>query len=66
MNAADTIIIELLALVSLALLIYLRRGSIRVRARRRVMRGLRVAVQREGAARVFTPSAKPWSLQRAC
>jgi hypothetical protein len=65
MNVPDAVLLALLALADIALLVHLRR----VRGRRirdeRMMRGLRLAIQREISAEVFTPTVKPWAMRRA-
>ncbi len=55
MNAVDALVLALLALVDLALIVYLRRMRVRRVRARRMMRSLEFAIRRETFAETAVP-----------
>jgi hypothetical protein len=64
MNVVDAAVLAILAVADIGLLVHLRRARARRIREDRMMRGLKLAVERELHGRPFAP-AKPWSLRRA-
>jgi hypothetical protein len=65
MNVVDAIVLALLAVADVALMVHLRRARGRRLRAERVMRSLRLALQREANGEASSPLATPWALRRA-
>jgi hypothetical protein len=65
MHAVDALVLALLALADVALMVYLRRARGRRIREERVMRSLRIALQRDSNGESSRPLVKPWTLRRA-
>jgi len=65
MNIVDAAVLALLAVADVALMVHLRRARGRRLREERVMRSLRLALQREANGEASSPLVKPWTLRRA-
>lgn len=65
MGAADIMLFALLALADICLLVHLQRRRQRRRVSQRMMRSLRVAIQREAATRLSGRKANAFVLPQA-
>jgi hypothetical protein len=65
MNVVDTFVLALLALADMALMVHLRRTRGRRLRDERMLRSLRLALQRDADAQALAPAVKQWALRRA-